>query len=203
MYCYMPLSLPTLRLARVTLKHRFTWNCSPQCSRFTSLVSVPVTKHCCLTAVNRYGTLCCPDFPLGEGQTQVFSSSFPSDEPAYLFQYTSNNPLYSTIALNGLLLSGIRESNPPPKLGKLMHYRCANAAFPKKRLQRYTIFSRYANFSVDFHNLAWNTVRHLAAGHRLHIICLNGCNTLCSTDLYRNLHFFCTYNYGIAMQVFF
>ena len=24
--------------------------------------------------------------------------------------------------------SGIRESNPPPKLGKLMHYRCANAA---------------------------------------------------------------------------
>ena len=25
-------------------------------------------------------------------------------------------------------VSGIRESNPPPKLGKLMHYRCANAA---------------------------------------------------------------------------
>ena len=25
--------------------------------------------------------------------------------------------------------SGIRESNPPPKLGKLMHYRCANAAW--------------------------------------------------------------------------
>ena len=24
--------------------------------------------------------------------------------------------------------SGIRESNPPPQLGKLMHYRCANAA---------------------------------------------------------------------------
>lgn len=28
----------------------------------------------------------------------------------------------------GLFWSGIRESNPPPQLGKLMHYRCANAA---------------------------------------------------------------------------
>ena len=28
------------------------------------LVSVAVTKHFCLTAVNRYGALCCPDFPL-------------------------------------------------------------------------------------------------------------------------------------------
>ena len=25
-------------------------------------------------------------------------------------------------------LSGIRESNPPPRLGKPMHYRCANSA---------------------------------------------------------------------------
>ena len=30
----------------------------------TRLVSVAVTKHFCLTAVNRCGTLCCPDFPL-------------------------------------------------------------------------------------------------------------------------------------------
>ena len=27
------------------------------------LVSVAVTKHFCLTAVNRCGALCCPDFP--------------------------------------------------------------------------------------------------------------------------------------------
>ena len=26
-------------------------------------------------------------------------------------------------------MSGIRESNPPPRLGKPMHYRCANSAF--------------------------------------------------------------------------
>ena len=28
--------------------------------------------------------------------------------------------------------SGIRESNPPPRLGKPMHYRCANSAGEKK-----------------------------------------------------------------------
>ena len=28
------------------------------------LVSVAVTEHCCPTAVNRCGALCCPDFPL-------------------------------------------------------------------------------------------------------------------------------------------
>ena len=58
------LSLPTLRLTRAALKRRFTWNCSPQCARFTLLVSVAGTKHYCLTAVNRCGALCCPDFPL-------------------------------------------------------------------------------------------------------------------------------------------
>ena len=26
-------------------------------------------------------------------------------------------------------VSGIRESNPPPRLGKPVHYRCANSAF--------------------------------------------------------------------------
>jgi len=34
-----------------------------QCCRMR-LVSVAVTKHYCLTAVNRCGALCCPDFPL-------------------------------------------------------------------------------------------------------------------------------------------
>ena len=29
-----------------------------------------------------------------------------------------------------LLMSGIRESNPPPRLGKPVHYRCANSANP-------------------------------------------------------------------------
>ena len=30
-----------------------------------------------------------------------------------------------------LLMSGIRESNPPPRLGKPVHYRCANSAYNK------------------------------------------------------------------------
>lgn len=30
----------------------------------TPFVAVPWTKHCCLSAVNRYVALCCPDFPL-------------------------------------------------------------------------------------------------------------------------------------------
>ena len=63
-HCCVSLSLPTLRLTRAALKRRFTWNCSPQCARFTLLVSVAGTKHYCLTVVNRCGALCCPDFPL-------------------------------------------------------------------------------------------------------------------------------------------
>lgn len=38
--------------------------CSFHSRLTTRLVSVAVTKHCCLTAVNRCGALCCPDFPL-------------------------------------------------------------------------------------------------------------------------------------------
>ena len=72
------------------------------------LVSVPVTKHCCLTAINRCGALCCPDFPRDRGLKQVFFFPYP--------------------AIDRYTMSGIRESNPPPRLGKPMHYRCANAA---------------------------------------------------------------------------
>lgn len=40
--------------------------------------------------------------------------------------------------LSGLIIkkSGLRESDPPPQLGKLMHYRCAKAAFASAKLQR-------------------------------------------------------------------
>ena len=76
------LTHPTLRLTRATFKRRFTWNCSPLCARFTSLVSVAGTKHYCLTAVNRYGALCCPDFPQRAGLKHVcFSSVALSDRP--------------------------------------------------------------------------------------------------------------------------
>ena len=89
--------------------------CQPftfQFSTFTSLVSVAVTKHFCLTAVNRCGALCCPDFPhLSARQTGLL----------YVFARS----------LIGSRESGVRESNPPPRLGKPMHYRCANTAILK------------------------------------------------------------------------
>ena len=41
------------------------------------LVSVAVTKHFCLTAVNRYGALCCPDFPhLSARQTGLLGAVY-------------------------------------------------------------------------------------------------------------------------------
>ena len=42
------------------------------------LVSVPVTKHCCLTAINRYGALCCPDFPRDRGLKQILFFPYPA-----------------------------------------------------------------------------------------------------------------------------
>ena len=43
--------------------------------------------------------------------------------------------------------SGIRESNPPPRLGKPMHYRCANAAIS---LQNYYFFFIYAKKTIKY-----------------------------------------------------
>ena len=36
------------------------------------------TKHCCLTAINRYGALCCPDFPRDRGLKQMFFFPYPA-----------------------------------------------------------------------------------------------------------------------------
>ena len=94
------------------------------------LVSVPVTKHCCLTAINRCGALCCPDFPRDRGLKQVFFFPYP--------------------AIDRYTMSGIRESNPPPRLGKPMHYRCANAAKPTAKVQYFLHSCKY--LQVFLHN---------------------------------------------------
>ena len=83
MYCYTLLLLPTLQLARAALKHWYTWNCSPQYARITSsiarlFVAFAGTKHCCLTAVNRGGALCCPDFPRDRGLKPRFFFPYPA-----------------------------------------------------------------------------------------------------------------------------
>ena len=49
------------------------------------LVSVPVTKHCCLTAVNRCGALCCPDFPRDRGLKRVFFFPYPAIDRYTIF----------------------------------------------------------------------------------------------------------------------
>ena len=41
--------------------------------------------------------------------------------------------------MQAFFVSGIRESNPPPRLGKPVHYRCANSANPESQSLR----SRY------------------------------------------------------------
>ena len=134
------------------------------------------TKHCCLTAINRCGALCCPDFPRDRGLKQVFFFPYPAiDRHAIYISLTSvifYGVLLLKLASNSFYLpraswargkrrkrcrpkdadkrrscdkriptkSGIRESNPPPRLGKPMHYRCANAAIS---LQSYYFFFIY------------------------------------------------------------
>ena len=131
--------LPTLQLTRAALRRWFTWNCSPSYARITSslarlFVAFAGTKHCCLTAVNRDGALCCPDFPRDRGLKPKVFLPLSRDEPAHYLYF-----MFALLTLPKSQLrflcdkriatkSGIRESNPPPRLGKPMHYRCANAA---------------------------------------------------------------------------
>ena len=156
--------LPTLQLARAALSRWYTWNCSPPYARITSsiarlLVSFAGTKHCCLTAVNRGGALCCPDFPRDRGLKPEDFLPLPRDRPTHYLHFAAplkwgprkfiifgesggtSRPMPQAAVIATLLpnaQSGIRESNPPPRLGKPMHYRCANAA--KKRCKVTTFF---------------------------------------------------------------
>ena len=90
MYCYILLLLPTLQLARAALRRWYTWNCSPPYARITSsfarlFVAFAGTKHCCLTAINRYGALCCPDFPRDRGLKQMFFFPYPAIDRHTIF----------------------------------------------------------------------------------------------------------------------
>ena len=86
----MLLLLPTLQLTRAALRHWFTWNCSPQYARITSsftrlFVAFAGTKHCCLTAINRCGALCCPDFPRDRGLKPQFFFPYPAIDRYTIF----------------------------------------------------------------------------------------------------------------------
>ena len=54
------------------------------------LVSVPVTKHYCLTAINRCVALCCPDFPRRRGLKQMFFFPYSAIDRYTVFKVHSS-----------------------------------------------------------------------------------------------------------------
>ena len=131
------------------------------------LVSFAGTKHCCLTAVNRDGALCCPDFPRDRGLKQVLFFPYRAIDRCTISKFAFRGPRKFLILGRGGMAansmckahffckriptkSGIRESNPPPRLGKPMHYRCANAAKPTAKAQYFLHSCKY--LQVFLHN---------------------------------------------------
>ena len=53
------------------------------------LVSFAGTKHCCLTAVNRDGALCCPDFPRDRGLKPRLFFPYPAMNRYTIFLFAS------------------------------------------------------------------------------------------------------------------
>ena len=76
-YCFLPSSLREQRSGTGILgiaAHSMLVSLPP-CGLFVAFAG---TKHCCLTAVNRCGALCCPDFPRDRGLKQVFFFPYPA-----------------------------------------------------------------------------------------------------------------------------
>ena len=67
------------------------------------------TKHCCLTAINRCGALCCPDFPRDRGLKQVFFFPYPAIDRHTIF-ISLTSVVHATSAFSFLLLK--LASNP-------------------------------------------------------------------------------------------
>ena len=53
--------------------------------------------------------------------------------------------------------SRIRESNPPPRLGKPMHYRCANPAVASANIGKIFVID---NISLNLQTLFISSIRH-------------------------------------------
>ena len=83
-YCFLPSSLREQRSYTGILgiaAHRMLVSL-PLCRL---LVSFAGTKHCCLTAVNRDGALCCPDFPRDRGLKPYAFLPLSRDRPIHYF----------------------------------------------------------------------------------------------------------------------
>ena len=88
-YCFLPSSLREQRSSTGILgiaAHSMLVSLPP-CGLFVAFAG---TKHCCLTAVNRDGALCCPDFPRDRGLKPVFFFPYPAiDRHAIYISLTS------------------------------------------------------------------------------------------------------------------
>ena len=87
-YCFLPSSLREQRSGIGILgiaAHRMLVS-HPLCRL---LVSFAGTKHCCLTAVNRDGALCCPDFPRDRGLKPRLFFPYPAIDRYTIFLFAS------------------------------------------------------------------------------------------------------------------
>ena len=87
-YCFLPSSLREQRSCTGILgiaAHRMLVSL-PLCRL---LVSFAGTKHCCLTAVNRDGALCCPDFPRDRGLKPRLFFPYPAMNRYTIFLFAS------------------------------------------------------------------------------------------------------------------
>ena len=57
------------------------------------------TKHCCLTAINRCGALCCPDFPRNRGLKHMFFFPYPAIDRHTIFISLTSVIFYGVLLL--------------------------------------------------------------------------------------------------------
>ena len=84
-YCFLPSSLREQRSGTGILgiaAHSMLVSLPP-CGLFVAFAG---TKHCCLTAVNRCGALCCPDFPRSRGLKPQFFFPYSAIDRCTIFK---------------------------------------------------------------------------------------------------------------------
>ena len=102
--CFLPSSLREQRSCTGILgiaAHRMLVSL-PLCRFFVTFAG---TKHCCLTAGNRDGALCCPDFPRDRGLKPLAFLPLSRDRPTrYIFRRRSCDKRICFFSKRSLLL---------------------------------------------------------------------------------------------------
>ena len=164
---------------------------SPRClpftfqfSTFTLLVSVAGTKHFCLTAVNRCGALCCPDFPLPHN-----GSDRPVCFISFVFPFCfGGRAVYG----NRTRLLGLGSRCTTDVLTPQMMYHLVIYHVPfGNRLQRYNKFSICARFWCKKIKYACIILVFVAKDWRLHesatVTSVGPCLLVGRTDVTTNI----------------